>query len=248
MKTKELIYIVLDLCKTASDDAYFTEEHVEWLLNKNRAFILKREQERLKNALSDESRQTICVDLAQDTAFCGDPCSAMCLKSVQQIPNVIGQSTPDVTTLDYFQSNISYIPFQKMKYVNYNKFLRNIIFVAIGPDNHAYLKSSNPMFENLSRIKISGVFDDFNEANKLACDEDGNASCHDSFEAEFPMDSYLVPELVDRVLRELLSAVYRPRDSKNDASDSLSEIANFIRSYMKQPLARQIYGTEDQQS
>lgn len=28
MKTKELIYIILDLCKIASDDAYFTEEHV----------------------------------------------------------------------------------------------------------------------------------------------------------------------------------------------------------------------------
>ena len=48
MKTKELIYIVLDLCKVTSDDAYFTEEHVEWLLNKNRAFLLKREEERLK--------------------------------------------------------------------------------------------------------------------------------------------------------------------------------------------------------
>lgn len=48
MKTKELIYIVLDLCKVASDDAYFTEEHVEWLLTKNRSFLLKREEERLK--------------------------------------------------------------------------------------------------------------------------------------------------------------------------------------------------------
>jgi hypothetical protein len=83
MKTKELIYIVLDLCKVASDDAYFTEEHVEWLLNKNRSFILKREEERLKNALSDESRQTICVDLVKETAFCNDPCSTAYLKSVQ---------------------------------------------------------------------------------------------------------------------------------------------------------------------
>lgn len=143
---------------------------------------------------------------------------------------------------------MSYIPFQKMKYVNYNKFLKNIIFVAIGPDNHVYLKSSNPMFENLTRIKISGIFDDFNEANELACDQNGTPSECDSFEAEFPIDSYLVPELIDRVLRELLGAVYRPKDNKNSGSDDLSYIANFIRSYMKNPLARQIYGTDNEQS
>lgn len=123
-----------------------------------------------------------------------------------------------------------------MKYVNYNKFLRNIIYAAIGPDNHVYMKSSNPMFENLSRIKINGVFDDFEEAAELACYGDGSTMECDSFEMEFPIDSYLVPELVDRVLRELLGATYRPKDVSNSASDDLSYIANFIRNYVKKPL------------
>lgn len=240
MKTKELIYIVLDLCKVASDDAYFTEEHVEWLLNKNRAFLLKREEERLKEQNSEENKQTICVDLELTTAFCNDDCSDTFLKSIQEIPDLISTSTPSFSTMDYFQSNICFIPFEKMKYVNYNKFLRNIIYASIGPDNHAYLKSSNPMFENLSRIKINGVFDDFEKAAELACYSDGSAMECDSFEMEFPIDSYLVPELIDRVLREMLGGVYRPKDTSNSASDDLSYIANFIRNYVKKPLQQQL--------
>ena len=168
------------------------------------------------------------------------------LRSIQKLPDLISTSTPDITTMSYLSSNISYVPFAKMKYVNYNKFLKNIIFAAIGPDKHVYLKSSNPVFENLSRIKISGVFDDFKEASELSCDENGDATECDSFDMEFPIDSYLVPELVDRVLRELLAGHYRPKDSGNDAADSLSEIATFIRNYVKKPLQRQIDGTENE--
>lgn len=244
MKTKELIYIVLDLCKVASDDAYFTEEHVEWLLSKNRSFLLKREEERLREQNSDAYRQTICVDLELYTEFCNDDCSDKYLKSIQEVPKLISTSTPTMSTMDYFQSNVCYIPFEKMKYVNYNKFLKNIIYAAIGPDHHVYMRSSNPMFENLSRIKINGVFDNFEEAAELACYSDGSAMECDSFEMEFPIDSYLVPELVDRVLRELLSASYRPKDMSNDASDNLSYIANFIRNYVKKPLQREIDGTD----
>ena len=131
-----------------------------------------------------------------------------------------------------------------MKYVNYNKFLKNIIYAAIGPDDHVYMKSSNPMYENLSRIKINAVFDDFEKTAELACYSDGSEMECDSFEMEFPIDSYLVPELIDRVLRELLGAAYRIQEKSNDANDNMGAIANFIRSYIKKPLQRQLEGNE----
>ena len=61
-------------------------------------------------------------------------------------------------------------------------------------------------------------------------------------EHEFPIDQYLVPELIDRVLRELVGAQMRPKDPQNDANDNLSYIANFIRNYVKKPLQRQLDG------
>jgi hypothetical protein len=41
MTYRELVYTVLDLLKGASDDNYYTEEHVVFLLSKVRAAILK---------------------------------------------------------------------------------------------------------------------------------------------------------------------------------------------------------------
>ena len=39
---KELIYMCLDLLKGSSDDFSFTEEHIAYLLDKYRAFLLKQ--------------------------------------------------------------------------------------------------------------------------------------------------------------------------------------------------------------
>lgn len=211
---------------------------------KNRTYLLKREEERLKSSGSDANKQTICVEMDLHTAFCDDDCTDRYLKSLDKIPDLIAKTTPQFTTMNVFQSNVCYIPFEKMKYTGHNKYLRNIIYAAIGPDKYVYMKSSNPAFENLTRIKITGVFDDFIAATGMACDEDGYPTECDSFEMEFPMDSYLVPELVDRCLRELVGANYRPKDSGNDAMDDLSYIATFIRNNVKKPLQKQIEGAE----
>ena len=38
---REMIYMILDEMKISTDDSYFTEEHIMYLINKYRAFILK---------------------------------------------------------------------------------------------------------------------------------------------------------------------------------------------------------------
>jgi hypothetical protein len=80
-----------------------------------------------------------------------------------------------------------------------------------------YIKSSNGTFQYLQKIMLTGIFDDFEEAAKMSCDGEGETVTCDPFEMEFPIEPYLVPELVDRVLREMLGATYRPKDNGNDA-------------------------------
>lgn len=41
MKAKEIVYMVMDLLKNASEDAYFTEDHILFLLKHHRSLILK---------------------------------------------------------------------------------------------------------------------------------------------------------------------------------------------------------------
>jgi len=130
--------------------------------------------------------------------------------------------------------------------VNFNKFLRNIIYCALAPDGHVYLKSTNPQFQYLDRIMLSAVFEDFEEAEGLQCEsgEECTDTC-DPMEKEFPIESYLVPALINQVVKQLLGSRYIPKDSSNDANDTLSDIYAFLKRNLKSDLTKQIEGGAD---
>ena len=69
MTLRELVFICLDELKlSASDDSFFNENHVRFLLNKWRARLLKQEYDNNKNKKASESAyQTICLDLEDNS-------------------------------------------------------------------------------------------------------------------------------------------------------------------------------------
>ena len=128
--------------------------------------------------------------------------------------------------MDFYQGiNISYIPRDRMRYVGTNKFLQNIIYVSLGPDLHLYLNSNNPQFLYLRKLRMSAIFEDFDEASDLLCDDDGNTKACDVLDDVFPIRDYLVPTLMELVVKELTSAKYQPVDGRNNADDDLSKVA-----------------------
>lgn len=246
MKAKELVYMCLDLCKEFSDDSSFTEEHVLFLLNKYRSLVLKQEYERQKKESSIENKQSICLNLEAVDENINNPCGDFMLRSVEKIPTTLEFSQPQVSTISFFSNPMMcYVTPEKLKFVNYNKFLQNIIYCALAPDGHVYLKSSNPQFQYLERIKLSAVFEDFEEASNLSCDEEGNQDDCDIMEKEFPLESYLVPALINDVVKQLLGSRYIPKDSSNDANDTLSDIYAFLKRHLKSDLTKQIEGDVD---
>ena len=127
----------------------------------------------------------------------------------------------NVYPLDYYQNiNISYVSRDRMRYVGSNKYLKNVIYTSLGPDMHLYVTSNNPQFKYLKKLRMSAVFDDFEAAAELSCDnnENGSESC-DVLDMEFPIRDYLVPLLIELVVKELAPNVYRREDNKNDAAD-----------------------------
>ena len=248
MKVKEIVYICLDLAKAASsDDSFLNEEHTLFLLKKYRSFLIKKEQEKDKSNVdvaSDFEYQQICLDLEQVPAINGDPClGGYYLRTKQKIPKILEDTEPRVYPVDFYQGiNIAYVPREKMRYVGTNKYLQNIIYASLGPDLHIYLNSSNPQFLHLCKLRMSAVFDDIDEVSQYLCDDEGNAentSC-DFLEGTFPIREYLVPSLIELVVKELVGSSYRPKDSVNDASDNLADLAAFIRRNVKSALQKQI--------
>ena len=219
---KELVYMVFDELKVSSDDAQFTEDHLMFLLNKYRAFLLKQRYSDIKKQIPESNYQTICLDLIQVPAISGDTCEGgTYLRSKEKIPFLMQIGTPRVYPLDYYQGEITYINRDRMRYVGYNKFLQNIIYCSIGPDNYLYFKSFNPQYLYLKKIKFTGIFQDSIQASDLQCpDDNGDIICN-SIDRTFPIEDSLIPPLIELVVKELTNSIYRPEDESNNAKDDL---------------------------
>lgn len=221
---RELIYFCLDSLKLSSDDSYFTEEHVMFLLNKYRGLLLKQRYSDVKKNIPDSNYQTICLDLIEVPAIPDEECEGgSYLRTKTPIPYLMKIGSPKIYPIDYFQGgNMTLVSMQRMRYVGYNRWLPNIIYAALGPDNYLYLKSNNPQFLYMQKARVTGIFEDPEKALELQCDED-NKLC-EPMDAVFPLEEALIPVLLELVIKELSGSVYRPEDKENNADDNLPEV------------------------
>ena len=222
---KELVYLVLDELKLSSDDAYFTEEHVYFLLGKYRGLLLKQRYSDVKKDIPESNYQTECLELIEVPAIRDEECEGgSYLRSKDTIPYLMKIGSPKVYPIDYFHGgNITLVSMQRMRYVGYNRWLPNIIYAAFGPDNHLYFKSGNPQFLYMQRARLTGIFEDPEKAAELQCEGDTEPPC-DPMDKPFPLEEALIPQLIELVVKELRSSVYSPEDKANNADDGLSEV------------------------
>ena len=231
MLVKEIAYACLDLAKAStSDDSYLTIDHCIFLCKKYRAFLIKKEQEKNRGSqevASDFEMQQICIDLEKVPAIDGSACTGgYYLRSTKPIPKILEGYQPQVYPIDYYQgTNISFVSRDRMRYVGTNKYLQNIIYSSLGPDLHLYLNSNNPQFLYLKKLRISAVFDDFEGATDLLCQDAGESTPCDVLDAEFPIREHLIPPLIELVVKALNGSKFQPIEVKNDAKDNLPEQA-----------------------
>ena len=224
---KELVYMCLDELKLYSDDALYTEEHIMFLLGKYRTFLIKQRYSDVKKQIPESNYQTICLDLIEVPAISGEPCEGgSYLRSKEKIPFLMKIGNPRVYPVDYYQGEITYVSRERMRYVGYNKYLKNIIYASIGPDNYLYFKSFNPQYLYLEKVRMTGIFEDPQAASELQCpNENGDIVC-DILDREFPIENALIPTLIQLVVEELTKAEYKPEDKENNSDDDLSEVVS----------------------
>lgn len=239
---REVVYMCLDEIKSLNGDSTITEEHVIFLANQYRLFLI--EQKKLKqgeSSLSSSNEQTICVDLELTDAIPGlEYCNDTYLRSKQEIPDILNEESVQISLADIFNIRTAFVSKDRFKYVGYNKYLKNILYCTLGPDNHLYFNSQNPQFKYLAdgQAKLTGIFEDSEKAAELACDKSGN-KC-DIMDAEFPLESDLLPQMIELVVKELSGMNYRPRDTYNSSSDDIADIASFVRRNVKSQMAKQM--------
>ena len=226
--------------KLISDDSHFQEEHVIFLLDKYRSFILKQRYSDIRKEIPESNYQTICLDLEQVNAIDGQPCTgADYLRSIQEIPNMMSVGKQKISSTDYFQGNFSYTNNERFKYVGKNKYLKNQIYGTIAPDSHLYMKSNNPQVYYLEKVKVTGIFEDASKAAELECD--GGTNACDVMDKDFPLEESLIPPVIELIVKELGGQKYQSEDTSNNANDDLSDLASFIRNQMAQGRRSDLY-------
>lgn len=240
MTYREIVYMVLDQLKVASDDSYMTVEHVLFLVSKIRAMILKQRYSDIKKEIPQSNYQTICLGLMQVPAIAGEPCEGgTYLRSKSKVPTTMTIGPNVIYPVDFYQgTHITYVSRERMRYVGDNKWLKNIIYASKGPDDYLYFKSSNPQFLYLENVKMTGIFEDPDKAAELECDSE-DKQC-DVLDRNFPLEEGLVPSVIELVVKYLSGAVYRPKDPANNANDELSDLVAFMRRNMKSNFQKQI--------
>lgn len=238
MTIAQIVYMVNDEIKMLSDDSTFTTAHIMFLLSKFRSALIKKQYLDKRNTPSSNNTQIICLDL-EDYYPSSNTCVPGFRRSKQAIPNLLFESSAKVYPINFSLGvNFSLVPMERFPFVGNNKYMSSIIYCYIGADHHLYFSSSRPQTMYLEKVRIAGVFEDYETAEKMSCDA-ANNTC-DIMEKEFPIEESLVPDLIQYTVKELLGAAYKPKDSINNANDDLADIVNWARNNMKSDLQKQI--------
>lgn len=219
----EMIYMVRDLLKISSDDSYITSQHILFLLEKFRAYVLKSKYEEDETNVPDTNKSEITVELelvSENLGYSGIPL----LRSTEPIPSD--------TIFDYItvrtnkltgNPNIVYVPFERFAYTGNNKYLRNIIYWTIDDNDYILVKSCNPKFEYLHEFKLEGVFESPLKIAEMDCACKGLEVNYD--DVDFCLEDALVQLVVNYVVQTFQNSIYKPEDEDNNTNDDLAGLA-----------------------
>lgn len=240
---RQLIYMCLDQLKLISDDSYYTEDHIMFLLDKCRTLLLNQKYQKGTKDVALSNYQTLCLDLIEVPAISGVACEGgSYLRSSIKIPNLLNIGNPRLYSSNILNTNLTVVPIERLKYIGYNKYLQNIIYAAIGPDNYLYVTSANKQFKYLESITLSGVFEDAAEAAEYSCEKtiSEENKCIDKLDLAYPIEESLIEPLIEYVVKVMSGYIYRPKDSNNNANDDLSDLMAFLQRNMKSNFQKQL--------
>lgn len=224
---REIVYQCLEELKMLSDDSTFTEDNILFLADKYRALLLERKYKDVrKGEIPHANYQTLCLDLVEVPAIPGTSCFGTYLRSTQKIPSMMRVGMRRVFPVDYFTSEVfSWTSRERMQFVGENRWLKNMIYVTKGVDDYLYLKSSNPQFLYLKKLRLDAVFFNTEKAGELSCESVENGNCN-ILDKEFPLEEGLIAPLIQMVVQELAGQRYMPSDTDNDAKDNMAGMAS----------------------
>jgi hypothetical protein len=200
---------------------------------------------------------TICLELdVKDNCVSGTE-----VRSIHKLPRLVSLNDDwDIKIYpmdDAFNAKEwTYINRDRFTYVGNNKWLQHIVYFTVF-NEYLYVKSASPGFEYLKKVMVRGFFESQEELFKkdsdgnyiYQCENTGINECQDPLDLLVGLEDFMIPSLLESVIRDLTPDIYRPVDLKNNANDNLSGIqtGNPDRGYNAQnPVSVNSYGQPGQ--
>ena len=243
---REVIYLVLDEMKIQSDDGYFGEEHMMYLINLYRPVILKQKYTDVRKDIPESNYQTIVMELQDSPEVNGDLDGSSYYKRTKlKMPSIVNLDGKErIITIssprDYWKGEISFINKDRFKYVGHNKFLPKAVYASLNPDQYIYLKAAGTIINTLASVSITSIFENPVEVNALS--KDLNGKINDPLDIECPIEVNLIPVIAQFILKDMIPAQFRETDTENNAKDdSVDEYNKNARAqaYLQQKQAQQ---------
>lgn len=249
---REMVYMVLDQIKASSDDFYYNEDHIIYLLDKYRAFLLKQKYAQIKKQVSQSNFQNIIITK----------------KTKNKIPNILNIALPQYESKDNTKYN--YCTPNRFEYVGISDCNKksNYFTLKLCGDNLQLLTSTGNKNTNTfcSEFEVPDVqncidtIDDHTVKNKLIKDRElplvenyltavfespkvvYQLENEDVLDKTFPLEEALISPLLEMVNKDLSSSFLKPQDTKNDGKDDLGDLNRFMYQNSKSELQKQLYG------
>lgn len=218
---RDAIYMVLDQLRIISDDSLWEPEHIIYLLNKHRAFIIKQRYSGRKKDVPLATYQSFKVQL-NDWSGNNTTTSTTKLPTVLNLNGIELESSITIPDNNIQDLNVNLVPIDRLKYVGYNTYLFHQIYVSIGYDNKLYLKCAESIDRLPTTLQCNMILENPMDVIPFLPIED---SPMNTIDLEFPVEEALVAPIVDMVIKELASSNYLPSDNKNNASDDMSGLS-----------------------
>lgn len=196
-----MVYMVLDQLKAMSDDFYYTEDHILFLLDKYRAFLLKQKYRTPKSVILNSNFMTIEVAASPKGNF--------------DIPGVsiLEIATPRIQN----DPSWNYCSPERFPFVGNNKFLKSIKYFTIdqGVFKTKIIKE-NPDELFMIPLNLKAVFESPTSVYKYLE--------KDPIDEIFPLEEALISPLLEIVSKDLSQNQYKPEDKVNNATDDFGKI------------------------
>lgn len=233
---RELIYIILDKVKESTDDSFFKEEHIAFLLDKYRPFLLKQRYADVRKSISQNNYSLLSMNIElQGNNFspaanlASYTTNGIIYKTTTTVPRLVSfndyieefkvlvNSSSD--PYNQFVGDFSIVSPERFKFAGEKEWLKKFVYVTIGADYYLYLKVNDSDLILPNEVLLQGIIENpKKEVSRIL------PIVSSYLDMQYPLEDALVPPLLELVVKDIADGVYRPEDTINNATDDLGKV------------------------